>query len=188
MSVAADFGSMGDAGVYRVRAKMEAVEGPGSTEGWRWAVGARMFGGFMSWSGLSTAFGLGLLYFIAAIPAGVAAGANAWLAGAVAGLGYVVGGAVVLVAGAPLREWLVRKLKIPVERDPSKLVWRMWERGGLLGLCLVAPVTIGPQATAVIALGVGERASRIAAFIALGVAPWCLLFAGLTAFGFTLAG
>jgi hypothetical protein len=48
-------------------------------------------------------------------------------------------------------------------------------------------VTIGPQATAVIALAVGERAPRIALAIALGVAPWCLLFAVLTAFGFKLA-
>ena len=146
-----------------------------------------MLGGQMSWSGLTTAFGLGFIYFIAAIPAGVAAGANPWLAGAAAALGYVAGGTVVLVAGAPLRAWLVRKLRIPVERDPSKLIWRMWERGGLMGLCLVAPVTIGPQATAVIALAVGERTPKIVAFIALGVAPWSVAFALLIAFGFKLA-
>jgi hypothetical protein len=142
----------------------------------------------MSWSGLSTAFGLGFLYFIAAIPAGAAAGANAWLAGVGAGLGYVAGSAVVLVAGAPLREWLVRKLKIPVQRDPSRLVWRMWERGGLFGLCLIAPVTIGPQATAVIALAVGEGPRRILGAVALGILPWCVIFAVLTAFGISLAG
>lgn len=141
----------------------------------------------MSWTGLSTAFGLGFFYFIAAIPAGVAAGANVWLAGVGAGLGYVAGGAVVLLAGAPLRNWLVKKLRIPVERDPSKLVWRMWDKGGLLGLCLIAPVTIGPQATAVIALAVGESPRSILAAVALGVLPWCLIFAALTAFGISLA-
>ena len=140
----------------------------------------------MPWTGLSTAFGLGVVYFIAAIPAGVAAGAPAWTAGLAAGIGYVAGAAVVLLAGAPLREWLVLKLRIPVERDPSKLVWRMWERGGLLGLCLIAPVTIGPQATAVIALAVGEKPRRILGAVALGVLPWCVLFAVLTAFGFKL--
>jgi hypothetical protein len=140
----------------------------------------------MSLSGLMTAFGLGMVYFIAAVPAGVAAGASAWLAGLAAGSGYVAGGAVVLLAGAPLRGWLVRKLKIPVERDPSKLVWRIWEWGGLMGLCLLAPVTIGPQATAVIALALGERTPRIVAAIALGVAPWCAVFAVLTAWGVTL--
>jgi hypothetical protein len=140
----------------------------------------------MSFSGLITAFGLGVVYFIAAIPAGVAAGAPAWLAGLAAGMGYVVGAGVVLLAGAPLREWLVRKLRIPVERDPSKLVWRMWERGGLFGLCLIAPVTIGPQATAVIALAVREKPRRILAAVALGVLPWCVLFAVLTALGFKM--
>ncbi len=141
----------------------------------------------MSASGLTTAFGLGAIYFIAAIPAGIAAGAAAWTAAIAAGLGYTVGGAVVLLAGAPLRAWLVKKLKIPVKRDPAKLIWRMWDRGGLLGLCLVAPVTIGPQATAVIALAAGERTPKIVSFIALGVAPWCFAFALLTAFGFKLA-
>ncbi|MGA0094453.1 MAG: hypothetical protein ACO3J2_09200 [Chthoniobacterales bacterium] len=141
----------------------------------------------MSVSGLATAFGLGAIYFIAAIPAGIAAGAGAWTVAVAAAQRYTAGGVVVLVAGAPLRAWLVKKLKIPVQRDPAKLVWRMWDRGGLLGLCLVAPVTIGPQATAVIALAVGERTPKIAAFIALGVVPWCVAFALLTAFGFKLA-
>ncbi len=170
-----------------MRWEMETVEGAEDTEEWRRAGRQRMVDGSMSWSGLITAFGFGVVYFIAAIPAAAAAGAPAWLAGLAAWAGYVAGGGVVLVAGAPLREWLVRKLKIPVERNPSKLVWRMWDRGGLWGLCLIAPVTIGPQATAVIALAVGERAPRIALAIALGVAPWCLLFAVLTAFGFKLA-
>jgi hypothetical protein len=137
-------------------------------------------------AGITTALGLGFLYFIAAVPAGAAAGAHAWIAGLAAGLGYLAGAAVVLLAGAPLREWLVRRLKIPVERDPSKWVWRMWERGGLLGLCLVAPVTIGPQATAIIALAVGEKPRRILGAVAFGVLPWCVFFAVLTAFGFKL--
>jgi hypothetical protein len=141
----------------------------------------------MSWTGLSTAFGLGFVYFIASIPAATAAGAGVWWAALAAGMGYVAGGAAILVAGAPLRGWLVRKLRIPVEKDEAKLVWRIWRRGGLLGLCLLAPVTIGPQATAVIALAVGEKAPRIAGAIALGVMPWCVVFAVLVSFGVKLA-
>ena len=134
-----------------------------------------------------TAFGLGFVYFIAAIPAATAAGAGVWWAALAAGMGYVAGGVAILLAGAPLRGWLVRKLRIPVEKDETKLVWRIWRRGGLLGLCLLAPVTIGPQATAVIALAVGEKAPRIAGAIALGVTPWCVVFAVLVSFGVKLA-
>jgi hypothetical protein len=142
----------------------------------------------MALTGISTAFGLGFVYFIASIPAGVAAGTNVGLAAAAAWLGYTLGGALVLVAGAPLRCWLVRKLNIPVERDPSKFIWRVWDRGGLAGLGLLAPVTIGPQAGSLLALAIGEKSPRILLAMSLGVIPWCVLFAALTSLGFKLAG
>jgi len=141
----------------------------------------------MSTAGIGTAFGLGFIYFIAAIPAGVAAGVPAWLAGLAAWMGYVAGGGVALMAGAPLRLWLVRTLHIPTARDPTKLIWRVWDRWGLVGLALLAPVTIGPQATAVIALTLGEKWPRILMAISLGVLPWCAAFAVLTTLGFSLA-
>lgn len=140
----------------------------------------------MGVTGISTAFGLGFVYFISAVPAGAAAGAAVWTAALAAWLGYSAGGLVVLIAGAPLREWVVRKLKVPVQRDPSKLVWRVWDRWGLTGLGLLAPVTIGPQASAVLALAIGEKTPRILAALSLGVVPWCVVFAVLTAYGVKL--
>ena len=138
-------------------------------------------------TGAALAFGFGFLYFLGAIPAGVAAGAPVWMAAASSWAGYSAGALVVLLAGAPLRAWLVRKLKIPVERDSSKLVWRIWERWGLAGLGLLAPVTIGPQAGSVLALAVGERTIPIFVALSLGVIPWCLLFAVLVEFGVKIA-
>lgn len=137
--------------------------------------------------GAAIALGFGFLYFLGAIPGGVAAGAPIWLAALSAWAGYSAGALVVLLAGAPLRDWLVRKLKIPVERDPSKLVWRIWEKWGLAGLGLLAPVTIGPQAGSVLALAVGERAVRVFVALSLGVVPWCILFAILVGLGVKIA-
>ena len=82
-----------------------------------------------------------------------------------------------------MREWLTRKLKIDPKPDPTKLFWRMWHRFGLWGLGLIAPVTIGPQATAAIALTLGERPVLIQAAITLGILPWVGVFAVLTAAG-----
>jgi len=138
-------------------------------------------------TGAAIAFGLGFLYFVGAIPAGVAAGAPIWLAAISAWAGYSVGALVVLLAGAPLRDWLARKLKIPVERDSSKLIWRIWEKWGLAGLGLLAPVTIGPQAGSILALAVGERAVRVFVALSLGVIPCCVLFAILVGFGVKIA-
>jgi len=134
-------------------------------------------------TGALTAFGLGFLYFISAIPAGVAANAPVAVAAVAAWLGYSVGGLVILLAGAPLRGWIARKLKINPTPDPKKLFWRVWHRFGLWGLGLIAPVTIGPQATAVIALALGESPRRIQLAISLGVAPWAIAFGLLTALG-----
>jgi hypothetical protein len=138
-------------------------------------------------TGAAISFGFGFLYFLGAIPAGVASGAPLWLTVVSAWAGYSAGALVVLLAGAPLREWLVRKLRVPVKRDSSKLIWRIWERWGLAGLGLLAPVTIGPQAGSVLALAVGERTIPIFVALSLGVIPWCLLFAVLVEFGVKIA-
>ena len=79
--------------------------------------------------------------------------------------------------------WLARKLRIPVQRDPSKFLWRIWDRWGLAGLGLLAPVTVGPQAASLLALAIGERPKRIFLSLSLGVIPWCLLFATLLGLG-----
>ena len=134
-------------------------------------------------TGSLTAFGLGFLYFVSAGPAGVAAHAPVWAATTAAWLGYSAGGLVVLLAGGPLRTWITGKLKIDPTPDSSKLFWRVWHRFGLWGLGLIAPVTIGPQATAAIALALGERPVRIQLAISLGVLPWAVAFGVLTAVG-----
>ena len=134
-------------------------------------------------SGTLTAFGLGVFYFVGAIPAGVAAHAPLWAAALAAWLGYSFGGTIVLLGGAPLRAWLTAKLKIDPCPDPTKLFWRAWSRGGLWGLALIAPVTVGPQATAVVALALGESPRRIQLAISVGILPWVILFSVLTQFG-----
>lgn len=137
-------------------------------------------------TGALTAFGLGFFYFVGAIPAGVAAHAPLWLAALAAWLGYSAGGLLILVAGAPIRAWITRKLKINPKPDPAKLFWRIWHRFGLWGLALIAPVSVGPQATAILALSLGESPGRIQLAISLSIIPWVLLSAYLTSLGHSL--
>jgi hypothetical protein len=139
-------------------------------------------------AGFFTALGLGFLYFVAAIPAGVAAGTPALFVALAAWLGYSLGGTIVLLTGAPLRDWLTRKLKVNPHPDPSQLFWRIWERFGLWGLGLIAPITIGPQATALICLSLGETPRRIQMAISLGVLPWVIGFAVVAGLGLHALG
>jgi hypothetical protein len=82
-----------------------------------------------------------------------------------------------LIIGAPARKWVVAKLKIPAQPDPSKLFWRIWLRYGLPGLALLAPVTCGPYVAALVAIILGEKPRRLMAWIAFGAVPYCILFA-----------
>ncbi len=127
---------------------------------------------------LLTAFGLGFLYFISAVPAAIALGAPVWAAAVAAWLGYSLGGAVILLLGVPAQEWLRKKWKFSFTPDPQKLFWRIFDRYGVIGLGLIAPITIGPQLTALLLLALGIKPRKIFFAIALGVIPWTILFAG----------
>ena len=104
-----------------------------------------------------TVFGLGIAYFLAAIPTGVAMHLNPATAAVCAWAGYTAIAAAMLAVGAPARRWLTEKFKISPEPNPERLLWRVWSRWGLPGLALVAPVTCGPYFAALIALVFGEK-------------------------------
>jgi len=137
--------------------------------------------------GFAATFTLGFFYFVGAVPGGVAAGLPVWLAAIFAWTGYAAGAAVMLLLGAPARDWVARKLRIPVVRDREKWIWRAWARFGLIGLGLIAPVTVGPQAGCILALAVGERPLRTFLSLSLGAVPWSIGFALVLGFGLRLA-
>ncbi len=130
-----------------------------------------------------TVFGLGIAYFLAAIPTGVAMHLHPLMAALCAWAGYTAIAGVMLAIGTPARKWLTDKFRISPKPDPEKFLWRVWMRWGLPGLALVAPVTCGPYFAALIALVLGEKPGRVLTWIALGVVPWCILFAVLAASG-----
>lgn len=131
----------------------------------------------MSIGAVAAVFGLGFFYLVGAVPAGVAAGLSVWMAAFIAWCGYASGAAVMTLVGKPVRDWVARKLRIPVTHDPSKLIWKAWSKFGLVGLGLIAPVTIGPQAGCILAMALGEKPWKAALALSLGVVPWCVGFA-----------
>src|SRR3954468_11478864 len=120
-------------------------------------------------------FGLAFLYFIAAIPAGVALQLPIWVAAVTAGLSYAAGVVVVVLIGAPLRERLAKRFNISTTHDPNKLIWRVWDRYGLIGLSLLAPVTLGSQIGALIGLSLGVKPRSLVIGMSLGIIPWCVI-------------
>ena len=63
-----------------------------------------------------TVFGLGIVYFLAAIPTGVALRLDPGMAALCAWAGYTAIAAATLVIGTPARRWLEKKLRSPLIR------------------------------------------------------------------------
>jgi hypothetical protein len=130
-----------------------------------------------------TVFGLGIVYFLVAIPTGVAMRLEPGVAALCAWAGYTAIAAAMLAIGAPARRWLEEKFRISPHPNPERLFWRVWIRWGLPGLALLAPVTCGPYIAALIALLLGEKPRRLLLWISLGVIPWSVLFAVMAGTG-----
>ncbi len=131
-----------------------------------------------SWlSGVLATFGLAFFWFIGSIPAGIALQLPPVVAGLIAWVSYVSGVLLIVLVGAPLRRRLARRFRVSLAPRPDSLLGRAWQRWGLIGLALLAPVTVGAQVGALIGLALGAAAGRLLAAMALGAAVWC---AGIT--------
>jgi len=133
-----------------------------------------------------TVFGLGIGYFLAAIPAGIALKLSPEVAALSAWAGYTAIGAAMLLIGTPARQWVQQKFRLSTEPDAKKLFWRVWRRWGMPGLGLLAPVTCGPYFAALIGLALGEKPLRVILWVAGGAIPWSIIFAVLAAAGWSL--
>lgn len=132
------------------------------------------------------AFGMGIVYFLAAIPTGAALGLHPFVSAVFAWAGYVAIAVAMLAIGAPARRWLVSRFGKKLEPNPDKMFWKVWHRWGMPGLGLLAPVTCGPYFAALLAITLGEKPARLILWIAAGAIPWCVVFAMLTLFGVSI--
>ena len=131
---------------------------------------------------LATIFGWAFFSFWSAIPAGIALNVAPVLVAATVTLSYASGVALVLLVGAPIRERIRRRMLRHDDADsearPNRMVQRVqaaWERYGMVGLALLAPMTVGAQIGAVIGLSFGARPLRLLLAMTLGAAAWALL-------------
>jgi hypothetical protein len=132
---------------------------------------------------LASTFGVAFFWFIGAIPAGAALGLPLPLAALAAWVSYVAGSVIVLLLGVRLRDALARRLKLSFEPQPEKVWWRVWKRFGIVGLGILAPVTLGSQAGTLLGLALGTRPLPLLLWMSLGAALWTLVIALLAGMG-----
>lgn len=132
-------------------------------------------------------FALAFFSFWPAIPAGLALGLSPFVTIAVTSLSYASGAALVIGVGGRLRAWALKRLgRASVEREQT-LVGRVWDRFGVAGLGLVAPVTVGAQIGAAFGIALSTRPRPLFFALSAGGLLWSILLTGLISLGFDLA-
>jgi membrane protein DedA with SNARE-associated domain len=131
-----------------------------------------------------TTIGLGILELWAAIPAGFAMGLHPVLVGLASGIGSVIGAVLIILPGARLREWLLRKKASP-EKQKGR-IYRIWDRYGVAGLGLLSPLLTGAPLGAAIGISLGASPGRLLFWMGLGIAAWTVLLTALGAFGISM--
>lgn len=109
------------------------------------------------------------------LPIAVLAGVDPILAIITASLSYALGVAVTLVFGGRLRNWLLNRFGKRITENPNNAVHRIWKRFGVVGLSLIAPMTVGAQIGAVIAIALGAPPRRLFFWMTVGAILWGII-------------
>jgi uncharacterized membrane protein len=136
-------------------------------------------------SRLMGVFALAFFSFSYAILAGLALGLGPILIAVTAWVSYTSGVVLAVLLGDPVRKRLLARFGGKLASNPQSLVRRVWDRYGLIGLSLLAPVTTGAQIGAILGLSFGESPRRLIIGLTLGGALWSILMTAAVTFGLT---
>lgn len=133
---------------------------------------------------LSTAF-FGALDLWIGLPAGLALGLSPAVSGISAVTGAVLGVLLALRAGEWLREWVYNRRWLVRRR---KRIENMWNRYGVIGVALQAPMLTGAPLATVLALALGAPPQPLLYWMLASVVLWGTVLTGGAALGFEIFG
>jgi hypothetical protein len=133
-------------------------------------------------------FGIGLAAFWAAFPAGIAMGMSPIEVIVIAVCSYLVRAMIVILIGAPVRARIMRRFERLFGALESHLVWRLWNRLGVAGLGLLAPISFGAQFSAAIGMTLGAPVRYLVLWMVVGAVVWAVIFTGASILGLELFG
>ena len=133
---------------------------------------------------LSTA-AAGALDVWVGIITGLALGLSPASSGAVSIAGAVAGVTLVVAAGGRLQHLIYRSRRLAKRRERIE---RVWERYGIPGVALQAPLLTGPLLATLLALALGAPARPLLLWMLASVVLWGVVLAGAAALGFSMFG
>jgi hypothetical protein len=130
---------------------------------------------------IASIFAVAFFTFWPAIPAGLALGLSPVAVIITTTLSYICGVALVLMPGERLRSWVMRR----VGNNPTQpgFIRRVWSRYGVVGLGLLAPMTVGAQIGTLLGLSSNTAPRRLFMWMAVGAFGWSVLLTAAVLLG-----
>jgi uncharacterized membrane protein len=117
------------------------------------------------------------------IVGGLALGPPLVLSGAASIAGVLVGAVLTVVAGERVQRWIYARPWLSKRR---KRVERLWNRYGVVGVALQAPILTGAPLATLIALGLGAPPKSLLLWMSVSVVLWGVVITGAAVLGFSL--
>lgn len=119
-------------------------------------------------------FALAFFHFWSAIPAGIALNLSPVLVILIVVASYMTGAAVILFLGGPIRARFMRRFEARMpEQDTA--IYRIWQRWGVQGFGLLAPITLGSQLAAIFGLALQMDVRRLFISMLIGAIVWSVI-------------
>ena len=122
----------------------------------------------------------------AAIPAGFAFGLHPGMIFGSSMAGGLVGVFVAAFLGDKIRAFINRYKKVKEEEPKTGLIYRIWEKYGIIGLGFLGTMTVGAPVSLAVGVGFNVPMKRLITWCCLGVFVRCALFTTIGHFGMKL--
>jgi membrane protein YqaA with SNARE-associated domain len=133
-----------------------------------------------------TVAGLASFEIYAAIPAGFALGLSPWAIFFASVTGGLLGVFVAAFLGDRIRKFFSRN-KAPKEPKPNtSLVYRLWNKYGIIGLGFLGTVTVGAPVSLAVGIGFKAPLAKLITWCCIGVITRCVSFTLIGYYGLKL--
>lgn len=127
---------------------------------------------------------LGVLELWVAIPTGTAFKLHPLLNCLASGSGAIIGALAVILLGSRFRNWLLGKRK--GRKKEKGRIYRIWDKYGVIGLGMLAPLLTGAPLGAAIGISLGAPSKRLFIWMCAGIIVWTVMLTCISTCGFKI--
>lgn len=122
-----------------------------------------------------TIMSLGAVFFWGGFPAALAFKFHVLAAGLITAAGAETAVLLVLLLGKPIQEYMLRRFPAWMEKTRNGKAGAIFQKYGMPGLGLIAPVMPGAPQAALIGLALSARPRQILIWVSAGIVLWAVM-------------